>query len=154
MVVDARSDEAIHAMTAYFGELNDRFPEGFDPGDTLVADAHHFDPPSGVFLIARSSKTQRTGGGVIACGGAHCLDGEVGEIKRMWVAPNYRGKGIGRSLLGALEAECARIGYSTVRLDTNSVLTQAISLYETAGYRPIPAYNDNPFAKAWFEKTL
>ena len=49
--VDARSDAAVAAMTSYFEELAARFPEGFDPGDTLVADAETFDPPGGAFLV-------------------------------------------------------------------------------------------------------
>lgn len=151
-VVDARSADAHASMTAYFDELSERFPEGFDPGDTLVADAGSFDEPHGVFLIARSGP--ELGATAIACGGVHHLDGRCGEIKRMWVHPDWRGVGLGRRLLSTLETHGVRLGYDTVRLDTHSVLAEAIRMYGTAGYSPIDRYNDNPFAKHWFEKPL
>ena len=135
-------------MTAYFDELEDRFPEGFDAGDTLVSDAHTFDEPNGVFILLHS------GSDVIGCGGVHRLDERCGEIKRMWIAQAWRGRGLGRALLETLEAHTARLGYEKLRLDTNSVLTEAIRMYESAGYASIEKYNDNPFAKRWFEKSL
>lgn len=145
---DARCDAAVGAMTAYFEELADRFPEGFDPGDTLVADAGTFDAPDGVFVLMHNAAE------VVGCGGVHKLDDRCGEIKRMWVRKDHRGKGLGRTLLAALEAEGRRLGYEAIRLDTNSALTEAISMYESNGYRTIPRYNDNPFARHWFEKEL
>ena len=148
--VDPRSDDAVGSMSAYFDELARRFPEGFDPGDTLVSDAATFDEPHGVFVVARSED----GGAAIACGGVHLLDGSCGEIKRMWVHPDWRGMGIGRSLLSTLESHGARLGYDMIRLDTHSALTDAISMYQSSGYRSIERYNDNPFAKHWFEKAL
>lgn len=147
-IANARSDDAVRAMQAYFDELAERFPEGFDPGDTLTADAHTFDPPHGAFVLVRSRME------TVGCGGVHRLDERCGEIKRMWVSSKVRGQGIGRALLDNLEEHCSRLGYDTVRLDTNSVLTQAIRMYESSGYVSIPAYNDNPFAKRWFEKSL
>ena len=48
----------------------------------------------------------------------------------------------------------ADLGHTTVRLDTNGTLTEAIAMYERAGYRHIERYNDNPYAQAWFEKEL
>ena len=62
--------------------------------------------------------------------------------------------GLGRTLLAELEAEGKRLGYNAIRLDTNSALTEAIAMYESAGYRTIQRYNDNPFAKHWFEKDI
>ncbi len=144
-------------MSAYFDELAERFPEGFDPGDTLVADAHTFDHPHGAFVVAREPGERAAverDAVAIGCGGVHHLEGDCGEIKRMWIAPDWRGMGLGRSLLAELEAHGARLGYRTIRLDTNSVLTEAIHMYESAGYSSIEQYNDNPFAKRWFEKVL
>lgn len=156
-VVDARCSDAVSSMTAYFDELSERFPDGFDPGDTLVADAGTFDEPNGVFLIARAGEdfaSEEVDGAVIGCGGVHHLDGPYGEIKRMWVHPDQRGIGLGKRLLSTLEQHGSRLGFGVIRLDTNSVLTEAIRMYESAGYHEIERYNDNPFAKHWFEKTL
>jgi len=66
-------------MTAYFDELDTRFPTGFDPGDTLVADAGAMRPPIGAFVIATIDEQ------VVACGGLQTIGDGVGEIKRMWV---------------------------------------------------------------------
>jgi ribosomal protein S18 acetylase RimI-like enzyme len=72
----------------------------------------------------------------------------------MWVAESARGLGIGRRLLEELESRAASAGARTVRLETNKALTEAISLYRSAGYREVDAFNDEPYAQHWFEKQL
>lgn len=147
-IVDPQSDAAIASMQAYFDELDRRFTGGFDPGDTLDADAPKFRAPDGAFVVAWSDSE------AVACGGVQTLGDGVGEIKRMWVATPWRGLGVGRTMLDDLEERCRTLGHHTVRLDTNSALTEAIVMYEMARYRSIDRYNDNPFAKRWFEKSL
>lgn len=147
-VVDPQSDDAIAAMTAYFDELEIRFVAGFEPGDTLVADAPAMRAPGGAFVVARSDVE------VVACGGVLRHDDATGEIKRMWVHPAWRGVGLGRRTLARLEAQIRALGYKRVVLDTNDTLTEAISMYDRAGYRPIERYNDNPHARCWFDKAV
>ncbi len=147
-VVDPRSDDALDAMTTYFGELDTRFSHGFDPADTLMADAPGMRAPAGAFVVARSDHC------VVACGGVQRHDAVTGEIKRMWVHPDWRGAGLGRRMLQRLEQAVGDAGYSRVVLDTNDSLTEAITMYERAGYRSIERYNDNPYAKHWFERHL
>ncbi len=147
-VVDPRSSEAVASVQSYFDELDRRFHAGFDPGDALDSDAPLFDAPAGVFVIARHEKRP------VACGGVQRLSAAVAEIKRMWVAPGHRGRGLGRRMLRELECHASDLGYGTVRLDTNSVLTEAIAMYERAGYVEIERYNDNPYALHFFEKRL
>ncbi len=72
----------------------------------------------------------------------------------MWVSPATRGLGLGRRLLGELEQRVLDSGASVARLETNQVLSEAIGLYRSAGYREVPAFNDEPFAHHWFEKPL
>jgi len=151
-VVDPRSSDAISSMSAYFAELNEIFPTGFDPGDTLTADASEFDPPAGTFVVIRAGDLEDAE--VAGCGGVHTLEPGISEIKRMWVDPAWRGVGLAPRLLADLENRAAAIGHSKVRLDTNATLTTAIAMYERAGYRPIERYNDNPFAQRWFEKHI
>ncbi len=147
-VVDPLSAAAIDSLRAYFAELDHRFDTGFDPGNAVFDDAASFVEPDGSFVIASSA------GMTIACGAIQRVDTDCGEIKRMWVSPDWRGVGLGRRMLGELERRADELGYRTVRLDTNDVLTEAIALYESAGYRSIERYNDNPYARCWFEKSL
>jgi DNA-binding MarR family transcriptional regulator len=147
-VVDARRPAARAAMDAYFAELDERFPHGFDPGDATTHDAETFDPPGGAFVLVHDTSD------TIGCGGLLTSAPGVGEIKRMWIAPRWRGVGLAGRLLADLEERSRAIGHHTVRLDTNSTLTDAIAMYEGAGYRPIDRYNDNPYAERWFEKSL
>ncbi|MET7709610.1 GNAT family N-acetyltransferase [Micromonospora sp. NPDC005413] len=88
-------------------------------------------------------------GRAVACGGLQSIDAETGEVKRMYVRPAYRGRGIARQLLAALE-ECAfRQGHSVVCLETGTYLPAAIGLYTSCGYDRIPVYGeyvDNPYS--------
>lgn len=104
--------------------------------------------PTGSFVVARSDDE------VVACGGVVRHDESTGEIKRMWVHADWRGVGLGRRTLAALEDEVARLGYDTIVLDTNAVLTEAIAMYGRAGYTPTDRYNDNPYAQRWFTKPV
>jgi GNAT superfamily N-acetyltransferase len=94
------------------------------------------------------------GDDAIGIGGLKELEPGVGEIKRMYVVPAYRGKGVARELLEALEQLARERGFGAVRLDTHDSLTEANRLYAGAGYREIPDYNGNPSANRWFEKPL
>jgi DNA-binding MarR family transcriptional regulator len=147
-LVDPTSRPALEAVSRYFAELDRRFPGGFDPGDALTSDAPAYRPPTGAFVLATAD------GDPVACGAVQSIDSATGEIKRMWVDDRWRGCGLGGRMLRRLEEESRALGHEHVRLDTNSVLTEAIAMYEAAGYRPIQRYNDNPYARRWFEKDL
>jgi ribosomal protein S18 acetylase RimI-like enzyme len=105
-------------------------------------------PPAGLFLVATLH------GEPAGCGALKFHPGAPAEVKRMWVAPAVRGLGLGRRLLTELEAQAAAHGVRVLRLETNQTLTEAISLYRAAGYREVPAFNDEPYAHHWFEKSL
>jgi len=145
---DPRSPAARAAVDAYVAELDQRFPGGFDPGPLTEDDARRLEPPDGAFLLAR------LGGEVVGCGGLQTIGPGVGEIKRMWVSPAARGRGVGRRLLEVLEARARALGHRTLRLDTNGTLAEALALYARSGYEPIERYNDNPYAEHFFEKRL
>jgi len=72
----------------------------------------------------------------------------------MWVSATARGLGIGRRMLRELEQQASCRGVTTVHLETNRNLTEAIALYRSAGYREVAAFNDEPYAHHWFEKDL
>jgi ribosomal protein S18 acetylase RimI-like enzyme len=72
----------------------------------------------------------------------------------MWVADNVRGLGIGRRLLAELEQQARGHHKSTVRLETNKALEEAITMYRANGYREVDPFNDEYYAHHWFEKAL
>ena len=78
----------------------------------------------------------------------------LGEIKRMYVRPAYRGHGIGDALLRALEAYAASCGYRELVLDTTDEMTSAVRLYEKHGYTRCPRYNENPQATIFMHKKV
>jgi DNA-binding MarR family transcriptional regulator/GNAT superfamily N-acetyltransferase len=136
------------AVAAYFAELAARFDTGFEADHTLPLTDEALSPPSGLMVLARLHDD------AVGVGGLKLLPGGVGEIKRVWVAPAARGTGLGRRLLADLEARARDHGCTRVRLDTNRTLTEAIALYRTSGYREVAAFNDEPYAHHWFQKTL
>jgi GNAT superfamily N-acetyltransferase len=135
-------------MRAYFAELRDRFPFGIDVEDAIAAAVTAYAPPRGHFVLGGPDDAPA------ACGAVQWLDADRGEIKRMWVAPQLRGRGIAGALLARLEQLVRDAGRSTVVLDTNRALVDAIGLYTRRGYVEVPAYNDNADADVWFEKRL
>jgi DNA-binding MarR family transcriptional regulator/GNAT superfamily N-acetyltransferase len=145
---DPRDPDARFCLRAYFGELARRFDGGFDPARSIPADDDELTPPAGLLLVATLH------GEPAGCGALKFHDGAPAEVKRMWVTPAARGLGLGRRLLTELEARAAAHGVRTLRLETNRALGEAIGLYRAAGYREVAAFNDEPYAHHWFEKTL
>jgi len=146
--VDPASPAARWCWARYFAELDQRFPQGFDPGASLHVEGRDFGPPRGVFLVA-SIDDETVGGGCVKLSAP-----KVGWLKRMWVAESARGLGIGRRLLEALEREARALGATMIRLDTNKALKEAIALYRSAGYRQVRPFNEERYATHWFEKRL
>jgi GNAT superfamily N-acetyltransferase len=105
-------------------------------------------PPNGVLLLARVD------GEPAGLGGVRHLDTDVAEVKSMYVAPAYRGTGLGRRILARLDEIALEHRCRAVRLDTSDYLTPAVGLYRAAGYSEVPAYNENPKADLWFERSL
>jgi GNAT superfamily N-acetyltransferase len=105
-------------------------------------------PPGGVFLLALAD------GEPAGLGGVRHLGTDAAEVKSMYVAPAYRGTGLGRRILARLDEIAEEHGCTAVRLDTSDYLTPAVGLYRSAGYREVPAYNENPKADLWFERSL
>ena len=146
--VDPEHPDARYCLAEYVAELNRRSTRGFDPSVGVTALPHEVRPPAGAFLVAYLH------GEAIGCGAVKHHADSPAEIKRMWLAPQARGLGLGRRLLETLE-ECAlAAGARVAHLETSDVLTEAISLYRSAGWVEVPAFNEEPFADHWFEKPL
>jgi len=143
---DPNSDVARRMLEQYYAELGSRFPDGFDLDATIATSPEELLPPFGMFLVVRLD------GDEVGCGVVRVLTDSIAEIKRMWISPSARGRGLGRRLLIALEQSATDLGCSRVRLDTNDALDEAIGLYRSMGYREIAPYNENVYATRWFEK--
>ena len=120
-----------------------------DIGPTRVASM--FVEPDGVFIVVRDDD-----GTAVACGGVARFDETRGELKRMYVVPELRGRGLGRRILVELEAEARRLGYESLLLETGDRQQEALALYESAGYERIPCYPpyDSRALCLCFEKRL
>src|SRR5262245_34953418 len=135
------ASELLAAMVAEMVDLYD----GVGPPPATTADMM---PPRGTFLVGFE-------GDEPVCSGALTLIGDGNaEIKRMYVVPAARRRGIARLLLGALEGVARDMGCDVVRLDTGARQPHAQALYEASGYVAVADYNANPKAAFWGEKHL
>ncbi|HUX34454.1 MAG TPA: GNAT family N-acetyltransferase [Gemmatimonadaceae bacterium] len=146
--VEPDSAEARACLTRYYAELAVRFEGGFDEAGELPTDADDMRPPRGAFLVASVDGTP------VACSAVKTFVPGVGYIKRMWVDEAMRGTGLGRRMLDAIETQAGELGFTTVVLETNRALTEAINLYRHAGYTEVAPFNDERYAHHWFEKRL
>jgi ribosomal protein S18 acetylase RimI-like enzyme len=98
----------------------------------------------------------RDGGLAAGCGGIQLFGTEYGELKRMYVRPGFRGRGFGRRLLDHLAAYAWNNGVRLLRLETGIHQTEAIALYQGAGFHRIPpfgSYGEDPVSLC-YEKAL
>jgi DNA-binding MarR family transcriptional regulator len=145
---DPASRDAQYCLREYFAELARRFEGGFVPRRSVSAELSGFAPPGGVFLVARLR------GEPIGCGGLRFDGDEPAYLKRMWVSSSVRGLGIGRRLLAELESRARDHGSTSIRLETNRALVEAIELYRSSGYHEVDPFNSLPYAHHWFEKSF
>lgn len=145
---DPTAPPAVDLIEAMVAEMQELYSIAGHVGVPL--DLSELAPPDGVYLVGHD----RTSKEVVAGGGVRTIGDAMGEIKRMYVVPEWRGAGVGAQLLAALEAAALGLGLTTVRLDTGGRQPGARHLYEKSGYRSIPNYNANGHAAFWGEKRL
>lgn len=119
-----------------------------DGADMPRAGAAELSLPGGAFLLGVQDRRP------VCCGGVKRLDDGACEIKKMYVVPEVRGRGVARALLRALEQRARELGYTTARLDTGPRQANARGLYGAEGYRETADFNGNPVAVFWGEKSL
>jgi GNAT superfamily N-acetyltransferase len=143
---DPHGEDATRLSALLSAELGARYggegEGGYHPDQVCV--------PGAVFVIARLD------GRPVGCGALRPLTAEVGEIKRMYVDPTVRGRGISRRILQELEDRGRRFGYARLRLEAGTMQVEALRLYESSGYYHITPYGyfkDDP-RSICFEKLL
>ena len=148
-IIDPRDIDARYCLRSYFEELGHRFDTGFDPAQSISASDEEMTLPNGLLLVANLL------GAAVGCGALKLhIDTQIAEVKRMWVASDVRGLGLGRRLLERLSAEAASRGMVILRLETNRSLSEAKHLYERAGFVEVEPFNNEPYAHHWFQKDL
>ena len=144
-----RSDEP--AGSRLMAELNELLNAQYrgrvaKPGSVTTPD--EMVPPAGAFLVGWDGER------AVAIGGVRRIDTETCEIKRLYVVPDARSRGVGRALLAALEDAARGLGYARVRLDAGPEQKLSIAMFRRSGYVEIPRYNDNHIAVYFAEKQL
>jgi GNAT superfamily N-acetyltransferase len=119
-----------------------------DGPDMPRAGPRELAPPGGTFVVGFED------GVPVCCGGLKRLPDGACEVKKMFVAPAARGRGVARALLEELERLARELGYATARLDTGPRQARARRMYERAGYVAIENFNANPVATFFGEKPL
>lgn len=119
-------------------EVQDEYVRMYGGPDAAAVDPADFIPPTGLFLVGSLD------GVAVASGGWRRLEdaalADAAEIKRMYVAPDARRRGFARQILAELERSAAAAGVDRLILNTGPVQPEAVALYESSGYTPIPAF--------------
>jgi len=141
---DARSVRQVEQLFREYAAGLD-FPLDFQGFDEEVEQLPGpYAPPGGVLLLAELEAK------AAGCVGLRPLDRATCEMKRLYVRPGYRGRGVGRRLAERVVEEGRSRGYDRMRLDTVPAMTEAIALYRALGFSEIPAYRFNPIRGALF----
>lgn len=120
--------------------ISKEFGETVDIGVMLaqdMAELHMYLPPDGALLLAVDGEE------VVGLTCLRAIAADVGEVKRMYVREAYRGRAIGRRLRNGIIAQAKKRGYTTLRLDSALFMTEAHSLYRSAGFREIEPYSES-----------
>lgn len=149
-LIVAESSEHIEAARALFKEYGASlgFSLCFQSFDQELAELPgSYAPPRGRLLLAADDGEPEYAG----CVALHPLGEDVCEMKRLYVRPAFRGRGVGQQLVAAIIAAGRELGYKSMRLDTvPGVMDSAIKMYRQTGFREIAPYTNNPVPGAIF----
>jgi GNAT superfamily N-acetyltransferase len=131
-IVPLDDEQAQELEARLIADIVQRYGPG-GPGPVPIED---FSPPRGCFVVGVLDSEP------VCCGGFRHLRTGVAEIKRMYVDPSVRGRGIGRRMLCYLEEHAVAAGYGETWLETGTEQPEAISLYVSVGYLPLKPYGE------------
>lgn len=131
-----RADPLGPDARALIAELDAYLDALYPPENNYLLDPAALAAPDVRFWLARS------GDRPLGCVALKRLSGTDGELKRMYVRPEARGSGLGRRLLGVVEAEARALGLRRILLETGTDQPEAIGLYRAAGYTPCEPWGD------------
>ena len=154
-VPGTREAELREVLTAYLEEGAVRLERAFGFQQDIPAAIEHvmrhliqFAPPAGRLLLVIEDDA------VLGCGGLRPIAPGVAEIKRMYLRPAARSRGLGRQLLDALLTTARQEGYLEVRLDTDGLMPAVLRLYRAAGFQPCDPYPESEIPAAFQERWL
>ena len=122
------------AGTTLLAELDADLAQRYGDDEPVHATPSQFLPPDGLFAVAYAA------GEPLACGGFRRLNATTAELKRMYVRPTGRRRGLARLVLAALEDAAAAAGYRELWLETGLSQPEAMQLYGSAGYGPVTSF--------------
>ena len=128
------SPDAQRLITALDAGLAELYPPEQRFGPNLKA--QHLADGRGTFLVARDD------GRAVGCGAVRLLDTTTAEVKRMYVEPDQRGRGIARAVLANLESVAQQLGARRLVLETGAHSPDAISLYRRGGFTQIDCWGE------------
>ena len=153
-VLDPNSDRARAVLRAAMADLASSYygrDASDDEVDAALADESGDDLalPDGLLVVATDAD-----GATLGCAGLALLPAPLAEVRKVYVAPTARGRGLGQRLVEQVERLAAAHRRTRVRLDTRADLTAARRLYARLGYAEVEAFNTGPYAEHWFAKNL
>ncbi|RXZ50429.1 GNAT family N-acetyltransferase [Agromyces fucosus] len=128
-----------HGRPATAAEIEETLAD--EPSDDLQGG-------TGAFVLALDADH------VLGCAGVRYVGDEIGELTRVFITAEARGRGVGAALIGEVERLAEQHGVRRMRLEVRGDLVEAQRLYRRSGYREVPAFSDGPYADHWMAKDL
>ena len=146
-IIAAHSEDRLHTVRELFQEYAgslaiDLCFQNFR--EELAGLPGKYAPPAGRLLLALENEA------MAGCVGLRPLAPNTAEIKRLYVRPAFRGRGVGRKLTQTVIESARQIGYARIRLDTLATMKEAVLLYQSLQFKAIPPYYENPSGCAQF----
>ncbi|MFX1250277.1 MAG: GNAT family N-acetyltransferase [Promethearchaeota archaeon] len=146
-LVEVVTEEQLNQVRRLFKEYTESLGFDLDFQDyekELAELPGEYSPPDGQLLLAIEGKR------IIGCVALRKFSDKICEMKRLYVQPEFRGRGIGKCLAEAIITEARNIGYTSIQLDTVPWMKEAITLYKSLGFKEIPPYRYNPIEGALY----